>query len=263
MTREVSVLTAVRIEHVQYLHQAWQSIVEQSLPNDWTIRWYVQEDGKQSELQGFIKSLGSAVADYAASGARGGVAEARNLALARATGDVVVILDADDQLASGSVSRVLATLESGAMWCGFAAIEDCDGLQLRRDGGYSARLSVDGAMPPEASKFVPSEWVRSLQPGSPRSCWEDFGVLPFHPATFATKASIIWDYGGWPGLARDEDTALILAITDDNAGVVSDDVNLIYRRHMEQTSRMVPPNDERIEFIRRIKNRKTQYKSDY
>jgi glycosyltransferase involved in cell wall biosynthesis len=202
-------------------------------------------------MEAFVESLGTSVAEYAASQTPGGVAEARNLALARCDGLVVMLLDADDQLTDGAVARVISGLESGHMWCGFAAIDDRAGVRTQRDGGYSMRLGADEAAPKEAVGFVAPEWVGQVRPGAIRGCWNKFGMLPFHPATFATYARRIWEVGGWPGLSRDEDTALILAITDRHGGVVVSEPNVVYRHHAWQTSRLVIPNDERIAFIQR------------
>lgn len=251
MIREVSVITAVRSDYGQFLPEAWRSLSSQELPANWRFKWYVQEDGEPSEIRSFIQSLAPEAADYASSGSHGGVAEARNLALSRTTGEVVMLLDADDQMTAGAITRSLQVLASGYEWCGFAAVDDNEGQISMRDGGYSARLNDDGSMPTEANRFVRSEWVRDSAAGALRSCWDEFGLFPFHPATFATATQLVWDVGGWPALARDEDTALILAISDRHHGVVSDEANLIYRRHALQTSRNIAPNSERIKFIRR------------
>ena len=248
---EISILTPVGKHHAAYLPQAWELIRRQQIPAPWLVRWYVQEDGPPSPAQSFVQTLDSKVAQYAASGLSGGAAEARNLALARAHGEMVMLLDADDELAPDAVARVVSQLESGFMWCGFAAVDNQQGTLVQRDGRYSARLSSDATKAPNSDAFVPSEWMGESPRGALRSCWEDFGYLPFHPTTFATYARWIWDVGGWPGLARDEDTALILAISDAHAGVVSSEVNVLYRRHDHQTSQLVPPVTERIQFITR------------
>ncbi|MGA1461271.1 MAG: glycosyltransferase family 2 protein [Ilumatobacteraceae bacterium] len=251
MIREVSVITAVRPDYGQFLPETWRSLSSQELPANWRLRWYVQEDGEPSEIRSFIQSLAPEAVDYASSGSHGGVAEARNLALARTSGDVVMILDADDRMTAGAVARSLQVLASGYEWCGFAAVDDHDGRISVRDGRYSVRLYPDGSLPTEANAFVKEDWVGDFAKGALRSCWEEFGLFPFHPTTFATATQFVWDVGGWPGLARDEDTALILAISDRHHGVVSDETNLIYRRHALQTSRNIAPNSERIKFIRR------------
>lgn len=252
MMREISIITPVGALHADYLPHAWDSLSTQHLPAGWAMRWYVQEDGAASVVKQFVDSLGATAASYAASGSRGGAAEARNLALARSTGDVVMMLDADDRLIDGAVRRVIDALEDGHMWCGFGALDDRDGTTTPRSGGYSMRLGSGHSTPEQASSFVDEDWLGVALRGSMRDCWERCGVLPFHPATFAAYSRWIWDAGGWPGLARDEDTALILAVTDRHAGWVSSEPNIVYRRHDYQTSRLVPPSDDRIEFIRRL-----------
>jgi len=249
--REISIITPVAGPHVALLPQAWESIKSQDVPRGWKIRWYVQEDGPASSAQSFVQGLGDGLAEFSTSGSAGGAAEARNLALSRSNGEVVMLLDADDQLTAGAVQRVVASLQSGNMWCGFGALDNRDGTHSSRTGGYSLRLGTDRVAAPESAQFNDKAWLGRVMRGAMRQCWEQFGVLPFHPATFATYAQWIWDSGGWPGLARDEDTALILSITDKHSGIVSDEPNIMYRRHVEQTSQRVPPNDERLAFIRR------------
>ncbi|MFZ9805772.1 MAG: glycosyltransferase [Ilumatobacteraceae bacterium] len=270
MTNEVSIITPVTALHAKYLADTWQSLVRQEIPHGWKIRWYVQEDGSASEVKDFVDTLGTNVAHYAASGSVGGVAEARNLALARCDGEVVMMLDADDRLVAGAIVRVIESLESGNMWCGFGALDDHDGEIMTRAGRYSLRLAAEGSpyvsngasMSEGASSTVAvardfdhDAWVGPVRRGTLRGCWSEFGVLPFHPATFATFTRWVWEAGGWPGLARDEDTALILAISDKHDGVVSAEPNILYRRHDQQTSRRVAPNNERIRFIERLADR--------
>lgn len=251
MQREVSIITPMRSVHASFVKQAWESIRQQPMPPGWRLRWYVQEDGPPSQVQEFVQTLDPKCAEYAASGVAGGAAEARNLALARSEGEVVMLLDADDQLAPGAVKRAIDSLDFGHMWCGFAAVDQHDGVVHARDGRYSARLNSDGMLMGDGSAFVSKDWIGEIPRGLLRSCWSNFGVLPFHPTTFATYTRWIWEAGGWPGLSRDEDTALILAIADAHAGLVSEEVNVHYRRHLDQTSQQVPPLTERIDFINR------------
>ena len=159
---EISILTPVGKHHAAYLPQAWESIRRQQIPAPWLVRWYVQEDGPPSPAQSFVQTLDSKVAQYAASGLSGGAAEARNLALARAHGEMVMLLDADDELAPDAVARVVSQLESGFMWCGFAAVDNQQGTLVQRDGRYSARLSSDATKAPNSDAFVPSEWMGGI-----------------------------------------------------------------------------------------------------
>lgn len=255
MASEVSIITPVAADHAEYLRDAWQSLAAQEIPRGWRIRWYVQEDGAESDVRRFVDTLDVNVVDYAASGTPGGVAEARNLALARCDGDIVMMLDSDDRLTAGAIARVVESLDSGNMWCGFGALDDRGGELSARDGRYSLRIASDGLPYPPTREFDHDAWLGQIRRGALRNCWSECGVLPFHPATFATFTRWMWDVGGWPGLARDEDTALILAISDKHDGVVHDEPNILYRRHDHQTSRRVAPNNERIRFIERLGNR--------
>lgn len=255
MTREISIVTPVGGSHAGLLAEARDSIRAQAVPAGWTMRWYVQEDGPASSVRDVLAPLGGSVVDYSASGSPGGAGEARNLALARSRGEIVMLLDADDVLLDGAVARVVEALESGGMWCGFGALDDRDGRRTGRTGGYSLRLGTRAVAPAEADGFVVSDWEGDVGRGRLRECWERFAVLPFHPATFAAHSRLIWEVGGWPALARDEDTALILAVSDRHPGVVSREPNIAYRRHADQTSRLVAPLDERVEFIRRLGRR--------
>lgn len=251
MTRELSLLTALSPEHVNFLVDAWASIKIQALPPGWEVRWFVQEDGPESEARRIVESFDSPMVHYGASRHRSGPAETRNLALAKAAGDVIMVLDADDMLTPGAIGRSIAALDSGHLWCGFAAMDNQHGELSRRDTGYSQRLGTD---PTDVDRFAPfhqHEWLGESLRGDLRSCWNVCGRLPFHPATFTTHAQLVWDVGGWPALSRDEDTAVILAISDRHHGFVSGEVNLTYRRHGIQTSRRVHPIDERLLFIDR------------
>lgn len=251
MNRELSIITPVAGSQTALLADAWESIKLQHIPQGWRIRWYVQEDGFALTAQSFVRSLDHSMVEFAASGSMGGAAEARNLALARCHGELVMLLDADDQLTIGAIQRVIDSLQAGHMWCGFGVLDNRDGIHSMRVGGYSLRLGTDGKAPLESALFNDKVWMGKVMRGAIRQCWEQFGVLPFHPATFATYARWIWDAGGWPGLARDEDTALILSISDKHSGLVSNEPNILYRKHADQTSQRVPPNDERLTFIRR------------
>jgi len=248
--REISLITAVSASHVKFLPELWQSIRTQTTPGDWSFHWYVQEDGPSGEGRSFADSLSSLAVSCQNSDTPGGVAETRNLALARVQGEFIMVVDADDVLTEHALRRTIKTLTTGAVWCGAQALDYSDGKGTPRQGGYSLRLQPDGTHPNEATKYNPMSWRGPMAPGQIGECWESYAVLPFHPATFATRTDAVWKSGGWPGLQRDEDTAMILALTDVHAGVVLDDANIMYRHHSQQTSRTRLPITERTEFIR-------------
>lgn len=251
--RQLAIVTPVHVSHSMFLPDAWESIARQVLPPGWSLRWHVREDGPPSSCRNFLGSLSDARIDYSASFDRGGAAEARNLALTRVDAEFVCILDADDILLDGSMARTITLLAAGNGWVGSSALDGPDDLQPRSTG-YSARLDSQRRMPSQALPFSAAAWRGKLASGRVRQCWESHAVIPFHPATWATRTEYLWEVGGWPGLARDEDTACILAVTDRYDGWVLEEPAIVYRHHPLQTSQLRRPNPERIEFIRRCRH---------
>lgn len=89
----------------QFLAEAWESVAGQEMPPGWDRQWVVQEDGTDAELANRMPD--DKRVTYAA-GRAGGPAVARTISLARADGDLVKVLDADDVLApalSAATSR--------------------------------------------------------------------------------------------------------------------------------------------------------------
>lgn len=78
---------------------------------------------------------------------RGGVSRARNLAIARARGDLIAPLDADDLWTSEKLERQLALLSrspinTGVVYCGAAGIDDLDRIVLPVWNGHYASGNV-------------------------------------------------------------------------------------------------------------------------
>lgn len=220
----------------------------------WSLRWHVREDGPPSMCKTFLEALSDMRIDYSASFDRGGAAEARNLALTKVDSDFVCVLDADDILLRGSLARTIGVLATGNGWVGSSALDGPDDRQPR-SMGYSARLDPQLRMPSEALPFDTAAWHGSMAIGRIRHCWEAHAVIPFHPATWATRTEFLWEVGGWPGLTRDEDTACILDVTDRHGGWVLEEPAIFYRHHQHQTSQLRNPMPERVEFIRRRQRR--------
>src|SRR5580698_4108453 len=107
MTRVVSVLTAAWQPVPEYLAAAHESIRSQVMPAGWDWQWIVQEDGDSGEVAAMLP------ADPRISPGRGrrvGEPVTRNLCLSRATGELVKVLDADDQRARPATRRQHARL---------------------------------------------------------------------------------------------------------------------------------------------------------
>lgn len=109
MSGLVSVVTPVHAPAARFLRDAYESLRAQQLPDGWMWEWLIQGDGWiVPASSGFLPvddpriSLGH--------GRHGGPGVARNLALARARGSLVKVLDADDQFAPGALARDIAVL---------------------------------------------------------------------------------------------------------------------------------------------------------
>src|SRR5215467_10949778 len=103
----VSVVTAVHAPSVPYLGDAWRSLAAQEMPDGWAFEWLVQQDGDAAVGD----ALPTGDARIRAGMSRGGVAVARTMALARAAGPLVRVLDADDLLTPGALARDIAAVD--------------------------------------------------------------------------------------------------------------------------------------------------------
>jgi glycosyltransferase involved in cell wall biosynthesis len=95
VTRLVSVVTAVHEASVGFLRAAYESLAAQALPPGWDWQWLVQEDGASA---GARRVLPRDDRISVATGRPFGPGVARTCALARADGELVKVLDADDLL---------------------------------------------------------------------------------------------------------------------------------------------------------------------
>src|SRR5882762_8878861 len=97
----VTVLTAAHSGRAGFLAEAGRSLSGQVLPTGWRFEWVVQEDGPAPELGGVVREF--PFARYQANGAALGIGATRNLALTRADGELVNVLDSDDLLLPGAL----------------------------------------------------------------------------------------------------------------------------------------------------------------
>ncbi len=104
--RQVSVVTAVAPEKADFVNDTYLSLTAQVMPDEWAWRWVVQQDGPGNV--GGLLPAGPRISF--AVGRRSGQAVTRNLALARAEGELVRVLDADDQLPPGALARDIDVL---------------------------------------------------------------------------------------------------------------------------------------------------------
>jgi len=210
--RVVSVITPVHAAGAMYLSHAYRSLVAQDLPDGWSWEWIIQEDGDDA---------GTTVTDLLpsderisySSGRRGGPGIARTMALSRARGELVKVLDADDELPPGTLWRDVQVLASNGLidWTTSRV------LDLLPDGS-TAGFDFD---PPEGRIEVGQvldHWIRHEHRAQ------------VHPATLCIRRSVLLMLGGWMALPASEDTGLLLALNAVSTGWFIPTPGLRYRK---------------------------------
>ncbi len=102
MANIVSVITPVHGPSARYLADAHTSLLKQEMPPGWDWEWIIQEDGQGTEVRPYVPEGPRISFDQ---GRQGRAGMARTMALARARGDLVKVLDADDVLTPSALHR--------------------------------------------------------------------------------------------------------------------------------------------------------------
>jgi hypothetical protein len=144
----------------------------------------------------------------------GGPAAARTAALAAATGDWVLPIDADDRLDLSGATGLAAELDT----------------PMTADLGWlgASRTLLDGT-PTTHTLTERHMW----SPGELAERWT--APFPFHPNTIAVRRSLALACGGWPALPVNEDLAFALAFSEDAAGMSVEHIVTRYRSWEGQT----------------------------
>jgi hypothetical protein len=232
----VSVITAVHPAAAGYLADAYASLVAQELPDGAHWEWLVQEDGQT----GLLADLPEDPRIRGGAGRPGGPGVARTLALARAGGALVRVLDADDRLTPGALARDVAALiaQPDAGFVTSAA------LDLRPDGTTAAA--------PRPTPTGP------LARGTVLAHWRGHSYrLPVHPATVCIRRDLLLALGGWMALPASEDTGLLLAANAVTDGYHLAEPSLLYRKWDGQATAQPAHTDpdELADRIRLIEQR--------
>ncbi|MFI1826622.1 glycosyltransferase family 2 protein [Streptomyces sp. NPDC020412] len=210
MTRRIIVVTAVHGPSAHFLPDAYKSLCEQELPEGWEWHWLIQEDGKSNDVAPHVPDDERITFRQ---GRPGGPGVARTIALARADGEYVKILDADDQLAPGALARDLAALEADPS-LGWATSRVLD---LLPDG---STLGFPGDPEPGP-----------IERGAVLEYWTANNYrAQVHPATLFMRRDLLMALGGWMALPASEDTGLLLALNSVARGWFSPEVGLLYRK---------------------------------
>jgi glycosyltransferase involved in cell wall biosynthesis len=218
----ISVVTAVHRPSLPHLAAAHSSLTEQHLPAGWAWEWIVQQDGAPLDLPAVVTgdprvSIGR--------NAKLGPAGTRNAALARSTGELVKVLDADDMLAPGALARDVAALQvDGVEWATAKVVD------LLPDGS-----TVEFGSDPDHG--VLPRW-------SVVDHWRANGHrLPVHPATLCIRRGLIEALGGWMELPTSEDTGLMLSANAVADGFFTATAGLYYRKGDHQITATAAHND--------------------
>src|SRR6266540_2254301 len=161
MARIVSVITAAYAPIADYFVDTLVSVAGQLAPAGWDIEWIVQEDGESPRLREIVDSV--PFGSYAANNARLGIAATRNLALSRATGEIVQMLDHDDILLPLAIARLAQHFDDQTIHWAIGQADD-----LLPDG---SRQKYESALPfGRIRAGVPGAWAMAHAGNWPIHC---------------------------------------------------------------------------------------------
>ncbi|MDQ0808761.1 hypothetical protein QFZ63_000475 [Streptomyces sp. B3I7] len=216
MKRTISVVTPVYEGGEKYLGAAHESLrVERdSLPEGWDLQWLVQEDGISGRP---FRGLPDEPWISSGMAREGGAAVARTMALPRATGELVRMLDADDLMAKGGLARDIAAMEAHPAlgWCISA------GLDLLPDGSL-----VPGPYDPPEGLLT----YQTLLTAYDANC---FPVLGTH---LTVRTPLLLAVAGWPAVPAWETLGIVLRCAAVSDGWMTASPGGIYRKHPDQTT---------------------------
>jgi glycosyltransferase involved in cell wall biosynthesis len=227
----VSVLTPTQARNADHIGAVWDSLVDQVLPPGWEWEWLVQEDGPAPGVRELLPD--DPRIRYDALRVQLGGAATRNVALARASGDLVAGMDHDDWYEPGGLAALVRPLvdDQAVAWsCGRIRWANPDGSSWVKPDVFPA-----GRVEPAA---IAETFVRT----------DDF---PF-PAAIATyRRTHLVAHGGWPAVARSTDAVMLAAFSTGWPGIWVDRVVATYRRWPAQHT--VQPGDIAIRDLPHVR----------
>jgi glycosyltransferase involved in cell wall biosynthesis len=216
MTRIISVVTPVHDGGEKYLREAYESVRDERerLPDGWDVQWLVQEDGTTGRP---LKAIPSEPWISPGMASKGGAGVARTFTLARATGELVRTLDADDMITPGGLARDIAAMEEHPEmgWCISA------GLDLLPDGS-----TVAGPYDPPEGPLTYETLLTAYDQ-------DRFPVLGTH---LTVRTPLLLAVGAWPTLPAWETVAVVLSCAAVSDGWMIQAPGGFYRKHPGQTT---------------------------
>jgi hypothetical protein len=224
MTNLVSVITPVHGPGARYLAEAHASLARQEMPPGWDWEWIIQEDGETGDVRPHVPADPRISFEQ---GRRGRAGMARTLGLARARGDLVKVLDADDMLTPGALRRDIEVLaeQRGVAWTTSRV------LDLLPDGS-----TVGFDSDPPAGPITQGAVLERWRTHDYRS--------PVHPATLCARRDLVIALGGWMALPSSEDTGLLMALNAVSTGWFVEECGLLYRKWPGQSTAQSGHHDE-------------------
>lgn len=201
-----------------YLHEAYLSLRNQ----DANWEWILQFDGEAWDPPDYLKD--DPRVHVRSNGAKLGVAATRNLALTRAGGEFVQILDADDQLHSGSMEALLEPLlaDESLAFC-VARTDHLDGDKMRER---------DAAQDDHGRARIPKPDGGVLKPGELTDYWLHYERMPYATQGTLWRKKFLLAYGGQVALDTGEDSCAALAVAEHHPSFfIKDRWTLVYRAH--------------------------------
>jgi glycosyltransferase involved in cell wall biosynthesis len=227
----VSVLTPTQAHNADHIGALWESLRTQRLPAGWEWEWLVQEDGTRPRVRERLPD--DPRVRYDALGVQLGGATARNVALARARGELVSGMDHDDLYEPGGLAALVEPLAADPepAW-------SCARIRWR---------NPDGATWVKPDVFEPGR----IGPGRIAETFVATDDFPF-PAAIATyRRTPLRAHGGWPAVARSTDAVLLAGFSSRWPGVWVDRVAAVYRRWPAQHT--VQPSDIAIRDLPQVR----------
>lgn len=211
----LSIITPIYKPVPDQLIAAYESVTKQEVPEGWQWEWLVQEDGRTGIARDILPTDDRVVFG---DGRPNGVAITRNLALARARGDLVKNLDQDDVLTPGVLARDIEVCADPQIGWTTSRV-----LDLMPDGS-TVGFDNDPPAGPLTGTVVVDHWRAHNY------------RLPVHPTTICIRRSLAVALGGWMAVPGSDDTGLLIAASVVSTGYFREEVGLLYRKWPGQAS---------------------------